>query len=512
MQWYTPFGSRLTDAKRYIRWLEIFVDTGDIVEVGDEQYKDIPLAAYLYRLMNDPVIQLQVLTSPIRAQVFYDQVGQFIIDCVHFTRFGMQRSWTEMRDAQQVMHIPTEKEGGSREESFESLLQRIDDDHRQDGFDRDFYERLMAGEGMEKPENWEKLQRDWVGAIDERLRTESETHIKARSGAFEQGMNRLMEMADGYVASHGIPMQQALQAWNLMNGQWTESEFERRMNIVRIQDRYPDIPRLVNLMGRKPDSSGREHLKVNRGHQMKIEHSAGSDIEGVTVGNDLNALLPSEVALFGDQRMNDLFLQRYFTHRLQLFRYKSEMTTPSRKLSFISASRRGPMIVCVDTSASMYGTPQRITQSLLSLLEQTAERLRRDCFLIDFSVGIRPIDLIQRKKQRRWQHLGMTKEDANFDLGAIPFIGGGTDARNMMDQMFSLLETEGSTYVNADVLWVTDFMIPQPSADYLQRMQSFKESGTKFYGLEITTDDVPHDWAPYFNQIFKIRYRPIRKY
>lgn len=507
MSWHTPLGAQLTDAKQYIRWLEIYVDTGDIVGVGEEQYKNIPLAAYLYRLMSDPVVQMQVLTSPIRAQVFYSQVGQFIIDCVHFTRFGMQRSWTEMRDAQKVMHIPTPDQ-----ETFQSLLQRIDDDHRQDGFDRDFFEKLMAGGGLQHPENWEKLQRDWVGAIDERFRAESEEHIKARSDAFEQGMNRLMEMADGYVASHGIPMQQALQAWNLMNGQWTESEFERRMNVVRLQDRYPDIPKIVNLMGRKPDSSGREHLTADRGQQMKIEHSAGSDIEGITIGNDLNALLPSEVALFADQRMGDLFMQRYLTHRLQLFRYRSELTTPARKLSFIAASRRGPMIVCVDTSASMYGTPQRITQSLLSLLEQMAERLGRDCFLIDFSVGIRPIDLIQRRKQQRWQRLGMTKEDANFDLGAIPFIGGGTDARNMMDQMFELLDTEGSAYVNADVLWVTDFMIPTPPPDYLKRMAALKDTGTRFYGLEITTEDVPHDWAPHFNRIFKIRYRPVRKY
>ena len=59
--------------------------------------------------------------------------------------------------------------------------------------------------------------------------------------------------------------------------------------------------------------------------------------------------------------------------RLQTFRYKSEMAKPSRKLGFTHASRKGPMIVCLDTSASMYGTPERISSTLISLIEETAE-------------------------------------------------------------------------------------------------------------------------------------------
>ena len=55
-----------------------------------------------------------------------------------------------------------------------------------------------------------------------------------------------------------------------------------------------------------------------------MEHSAGSDIEGITVGDDLNSLLPLELAQYSDEDMEGLFIYKYRTRRLQTFRYKSE--------------------------------------------------------------------------------------------------------------------------------------------------------------------------------------------
>ena len=81
------------------------------------------------------------------------------------------------------------------------------------------------------------------------------------------------------------------------------------------------------------------------------------------------------------------------------------MSKPSRKLGFTHASRKGPMIVCLDTSASMYGTPERISSTLISLLEETAEDLERDCFLIDFSVSTRAIDLMAKRKAERLKRI-----------------------------------------------------------------------------------------------------------
>lgn len=129
-----------------------------------------------------------------------------------------------------------------------------------------------------------------------------------------------------------------------------------------------------------------------------MEHSSKSDILGITVGNDLNALLPTELAHCADDELEDLFVYKYVTRKLQTFRYKSEIMQPARRLEIKPATQKGPMIVCLDTSGSMVGKPEKIAYSLLIKILEIADRQRRDCFLIAFSVSINPIDV---RRERR---------------------------------------------------------------------------------------------------------------
>lgn len=371
----------------------------------------------------------------------------------------------------------------------------------------------MAGDGASKPENWERLVRDWKVCIDHQVLNKLKDFISLRQNNFETGLVRMMDQITRNMKTKGVSEQRAVQAWELMTNGWTETEFERRLNQVKIQDQYPEIKEIVVKMGRVADANGKDRLTIASGVEMKMEHSAGSDIEGITVGDDLNSLLPLELAQYSDEDMEGLFIYKYRTRRLQTFRYKSEMSKPSRKLGFTHASRKGPMIVCLDTSASMYGTPERISSTLISLLEETAEDLERDCFLIDFSVSTRAIDLMAKRKAERLKRIGITVVEAH-ESTHLPFIGGGTSAKKMMNQMFDLLDNDGLHYVNADVLWITDFLIPNPSQQMLARFKEYKETGTRFYGIRIVRDDdkEPNEWKDYFNHIYTIKYRPLRRY
>ena len=153
----------------------------------------------------------------------------------------------------------------------------------------------------------------------------------------------------------------------------------------------------------------------------------------------------------------------------------------------------------------------------ISLIEETAEELERDCFLIDFSVSTRAIDLMAKRKVERLKKIGINIVEGTEDTASashLPFIGGGTSAKKMMSQMFELLDHDGLHYVNADVLWITDFLIPNPSQAMLSRFKEYKETGTRFYGIRIVRSDdkEPNEWVDYFNQIYTVRYRPLRRY
>lgn len=522
----------LAESSRYLHVLHDYCQNGVVPDRKKNVMTDHPwihvddaLMDYLYELMSDPHYQAQVKRSRIRGRLFYAEVGKFIVDNIHFLKFQNMRSWTEQNNMQKVLEWGEGRKRDSR--AWHQLIEEIDRNHREDGFDLPFFENLFSqdrrGElsGAASPLNWEMLVRDWRDALNRGLRRVTEQHIKARRAGFETNLRLLMDQVARHIREKNINDSEASQAFDQMDGTWTETEFERKLRDIRLQDKFPEISEIVARMGRVAEASGRERLTVAAGQSMKIEHSSGSDIEGVTVGNDLSALLPVELAQYGDAELDNVFIYKYLTKGLQTFRYKSEITKPSRKLGFVHASRKGPMIVCADTSASMYGMPERIESSVLSLLEETAENLHRDCFLIDFSVSVRPVDLIEQLRQQRLQKLGLADRNTLLDVNerkrrdGLPFIGGGTSAQKMMKVMMDLLDNDRRHYVNADVLWITDFLIPMPrQASYLRKWEEYRKTGTRFYGLRILSADEKHEneWEGLFHQIYTIRYRQVRRY
>ena len=544
----------LMEAQYYLKMLDDFCKTGQVVIPESSgsampwNLKEDPLKDYLVHLFTLEIIlgtgekvrkfERQVVNSKIKSKVFYDSVGKFIVECVHHIRFQRQRAWTENHRAEDVLDWTSFKR--MDENVWHPLLNQLEMEHGDDGFDKPFFIRLFQGDGATKNENWERLVRDWKACIERQTLQKLKDYISIRQNNFEAGLVRMMDQVTRNVKMKGISEQRAVQAWELMTNGWTETEFERRLNQMKVQDRYPEIKEIVAKMGRVADANGKDRLTIASGVDMKMEHSAGSDIEGITVGDDLNSLLPLELAQYSDEDMEGLFIYKYRTRRLQTFRFKSEMSKPSRKLGFTHASRKGPMIVCLDTSASMYGMPERISSTLITLLEETAEELERDCFLIDFSVSTRAIDLVEKRKAQRLRKLGLAISDEDIlgtdytDSSAsssgfastgrsvrrqpstthLPFIGGGTSAKKMMKQMFDLLDNDGLRYVNADVLWITDFLIPDPPQSMLARFKEYRDTGTRFYGIRIVRDDdkEPNTWKDYFNQIYTIKYRPLRRY
>ncbi len=544
----------LAEAQYYLKMLDDFCKTGQVVVPESSQdampwnTREDPLKDYLIHLFHSdfntktmpftgeevPKFPLQVKNSKIKSKIFYESVGKFIVECVHHIRFQRQRAWSENHRAEDVLEWTSFKR--MDEQIWHPLLDQLEREHGEEGFDKRFFLRLFSGDGASKNENWERLVQDWKTCIERQTLNKLKEYISVRQSNFEAGVISKMDQMNKMMKSDKISEARAVQAWELMKDAWTETEFERRLNQVKIQDKYPEIKEIVAKMGRVADANGKDRLTIASGIDMKMEHSAGSDIEGITVGDDLNSLLPLELAQYSDEDMEGLFIYKYRTRKLQTFRYKSEMSKPSRKLGFTHASRKGPMIVCLDTSASMYGTPERISSTLISLLEETAEDLERDCYLIDFSVSIHAIDLMAKRKAQRLRKIGITVGD-DFRMDSpdyapqgmahtgrsvrrqastthLPFIGGGTSAKKMMKQMFNLLDNDSLHYVNADVLWITDFLIPNPSQSLLSRFEEYKETGTRFYGIRIVRDDdkEPNEWKEYFNQIYTIKYRQLRRY
>ena len=82
-----------------------------------------------------------------------------------------------------------------------------------------------------------------------------------------------------------------------------------------------------NAGGRKESFDSLSGLRAD----SLIRHASQSDVEGVTLGDDLNSLLPVEYCYLTDEVLHPFFMQRYVEKRLQQFdSYSHEDTsTPS---------------------------------------------------------------------------------------------------------------------------------------------------------------------------------------
>lgn len=476
------------DINFYAKVVEKFVQTGECAANAYGETED-PLYIYLLSIMNNPSIRLQVLEDEVHARIFYDITTQFVWQFLEQEKFQMQRAQSELGEMESALNWIKEKRDG-----WQALLRKIKDDYKESAFDEPFYEHMFGDkEQQHDPSVWEKMLNDWEESFHQKQQEQKEKNLNNRKDFLEKKLQTSLSKIPEYLEEHQIEQEEFFQAWSMMNGLWNTVDFESIRKIVKLQKEYPELLKVANRMGRIADDEGSKQVYVTEGSVYKLAHSQKSDILGVTIGNDLNALLPSELLYYSDSELQDVFMLKYFTQKLQTFRYKSEIMQPSRRLEAKPAVLKGPMIVCLDTSGSMTGKPERMANSLLIKLIEIAELQNRECFLISFSVSTRTID-VRRERQKL------------MEFFSHPFTGD-TDATQMLKDTFRMLDQ--NRYMNADVLLISDFRIPACRPELLVQMRENREKGTRFYGLQIGI--APNEWVEHFDHMYKVEYQVSRR-
>ena len=156
------------EAQYYLKMLDDFCKTGRVImpelpaQVMPWNTKEDPLKDYLVHLFNLKItiatgeevqkFMRQVVNSKIKAKVFYDCVGKFVVECVHHIRFQRQRAWTAYHRAEDVLSWTSFRR--MDRQVWHPLLNHLEQDYGADGFDKPFFVRLFQGEGASKSENW----------------------------------------------------------------------------------------------------------------------------------------------------------------------------------------------------------------------------------------------------------------------------------------------------------------------------------------------------------------------
>ena len=220
-----------------------------------------------------------------------------------------------------------------------------------------------------------------------------------------------------------------------------------------------DLLKLAKLIGR----SSSVDFKLS-GH---FPTAAKSDITGITIGDNLSSLLPSETALLSCPATQPTFYHNYVEKRLQIFASASSGNAPV-------THQDGPVIICLDTSGSMRGEKVEIACNLTMAITIIAQRRKRDVLVVKYSDWHFLLKVTKLSRQR---------EDLEKFLSS--YQGCGNAENELFRWLFKDILPNEKAFYTADILCITDFGWT-PLNDYtIKLIESFKRKGMIFYGLNV---------------------------
>ncbi|WP_417228307.1 VWA domain-containing protein [Amphritea sp.] len=281
---------------------------------------------------------------------------------------------------------------------------------------------------------------------------------------------------------------EALESLGLDPGVWLDlssgalnpqaiDEFRRWAKYLSEDKSAREIADLLGKMRQIESSEQIEKVSLSVEVAMPvIDVSSKEEIVGVRLGRDIEHALPSELALLSDPETSLLFDLKYLESRLLCFEMQGEMLISEQQEVEIEQStaedeKLGPMILCVDTSGSMSGTPECIAKAMALYLATQAKAQNRLCYLINFSTGITTYEL--------------TGSDGLSSL--VEFLSqsfhGGTDAAPALKHALRTMTQSG--YKKADLLVISDFIMSELPSEIQATIEKQRMSGNRFNSLVI---------------------------
>lgn len=321
--------------------------------------------------------------------------------------------------------------------------------------------------------------RDWENKLTEkRLKYELNFIDSARKKFVESLYKRiqdylnLKELLSPFTNDFG-------RLWDLSGGIWNKTGFDVLKKYNELLQNDKSIKELSELLGRyrkaEKDVEEKFYSETIIKNEWKTKHAQKNEFVGIRESDDLNTLLPVETLLLADAETEILFYKKFAEKKLLTFDYENIMSVSENETDETSNEKeenKGPIILCVDTSGSMQGTPEQVAKMLALALLKNAMKDERKCYLISFSTEISTLDL---------SNLPDSIENL-IDFLSMSFKGG-TDATPAFEEALNMIEEED--FRKADVLFISDFVMSEIEEELEEKIEVVKKNKTSFHSLQI---------------------------
>lgn len=356
--------------------------------------------------------------------------------------------------------------------------------------DFNFYRNAFSSQKKVKSkEKLEALRRNFIADmeqnfIDRKNKWELEQIEAVRKKFFEdllkkiQNFVKLENLLSPFIKNFG-------RLWDLSSGIFETSGFEILETFAQLLERDESLQELAALLGKHNRAQAVFEKELRDKTVIKTEWhpqpAYRGEINGLRFSNDIASVLPSELAMMRNIAAKKLFQLKFAQKQLFSFDYQRDeeilkTETVQEEVSREKEEPKGPIIICVDTSGSMHGTPENIAKTVTFALAKIAMEQERNCYLISFSTGIETLDLSSGQ--------GGTSLKKLVHFLRMSF-NGGTDAAPALTHAVKMLHEDN--YKNADVLMISDFTMNNLPADLIQSIKAEQEKHTDFYSLVIGT-------------------------
>ena len=366
----------------------------------------------------------------------------------------------------------------------------------------DFYEKEFIDQKKTKKDeksgeqkiSWKSVEK--IETLRRNFINDMEQNLIERKNMWEQ--NRIDEMRKAFLEElykkidNFIRLEKLLspfiktlgRLWDLSENTFETSGFEILEQFSKLLDQDESLWELAELLGKQTRAQSLFEKEIRDKVVIKSEWhpkpAYRGEIDGLRYSNDISSVLPSELALLKNTAAKKLFQLKFAQKQLLSYDYQrmeeeQEESKEKDETTIEKKEPKGPIIICVDTSGSMHGTPENIAKTITFALSKIAIEEERKCYLISFSTSIETLDL--------------TDFSANPIGRLVQFLRmsfhGGTDATPALKHAVKMLSE--NEWKNADVLMISDFVMQTLDNDIKTQIESAQEDNTNFHSLVIGT-------------------------
>ncbi|MGP1432325.1 VWA domain-containing protein [Treponema sp.] len=351
----------------------------------------------------------------------------------------------------------------------------------------------------ESPEKIEALRRNFIADMEKNLIERKTKWEQERIDAMrKQFLEELYKKIQNFMRFEKLltPFTKNFgRLWDLSNHPFETSGFEILDTFAKLLEQDESLQELADLLGRQSRTQAvfekelRDKIVITT--EWHPQPAYRGEINGLKYSNDIAAVLPCELAMLKNPAAKKLFQLKFAQKQLLSFEYQNEQeelkeSIEQEEVTMEKQEPKGPIIICVDTSGSMHGTPENIAKTVAFALAKIAAEQERLCYIISFSTDIETLEVKPN------EDMELTNADGdNYLQKLVRFLrmsfNGGTDAEPALPKALNMLAGSDTAdgYKNADVLMISDFVMGNLSADLVTAIEQEKEKNTGFYSLVI---------------------------